>query len=265
MFGHTLQDHERDSLIAPCRRWTDHLSDDENKALIAAILDAFEKWQLRQADANGRVKIVSGGTGLLSLPITETLVPLGDVEPWQCAGPFVRNDIDLAFKLWLDDDPDFAALLAAHRMSNVFAIVGLWSARTAAPDSLIRLSGLLVKVLIEEVNEWRRLVRSANDESNADKQRANANLARAREVASQEKTRKGDELRQSLRSAAFKYWCAQPLADKATVIDYLIKARIGHRSPKTIGRLIAGVKSEVKEHLKTVKPNLYALRSKPDA
>lgn len=268
MFGHTLQDHERDSLSAPCRRWVDHLSDDEKKALTTAICDAFEKWQLRQADAKGRVKIVGGGTGLLNLPITETLVPHGDVEPWQCAGPFVKNDIDLAFKLWLDDDPDFAAVLASHRLGKVFAIIGLWSSRTAATDSLIRLNGFLVEMLVEELYEYRQRARSSNEEIDAGKRRTKANLAKARDVARQEKTRKATELRQSLRTAAFDYWCAHPLASKKVVIAFLRKNGFDHREASTIARLIAGVYGEVKEKLKSSpgpRTDLYATGQKRNA
>ena len=265
MFGHTLQDQERDSLSAPCHRWVDHLSDDEKKALTTAIWDAFQKWQLRQADAKGRVRIVSGGTGLLNLAITETLVPHGDVEPWQCAGPFVKNDIDLAFKLWLDDDPDFAAVLASHRLGNVFAIIGLWSARTAATDSLIRINGLLVGMLIDDVNEYWRLALSFNEEINAGKGRRKANLAKARDAARREKTRKGAELRQSLRTAAFDYWCAHPLTDQDGVIAFLRKSGFEHRTAKTIARLIAGVHGEVKKKLKSSpgpRTDLYATSQK---
>ena len=268
MFGYTLQDHERASLSAPCHRWVDHLSDDETKALPTAIWDAFKNWQLRQADPQGRVKVVNGWTGLLSLPMTEALVPHGDVEPWQCAGPFVKNDIDLAFKLWLEDDPDFVALNKVCSLYEVFSIIGLWSARTAAPDSLIRLNGFLVGALIDELDRHSRFGKHLFEKLNDKTQREKANLAKGRLIAQQDKKRKGDELHQSLRTAAFDYLLARPPANNDELIPFLRDHRFQSLKASTIARLIAGVRQEVKLRLKSAtgpRTDLYATGQKSRA
>jgi hypothetical protein len=197
--------------------------------------------------------------------MTETLVPRGDVEPWQCAGPFVKNDIDLAFKLWLDDDPDFAALLASHRWGNVFAIIGLWSARTAATDSLIRINGLLVKMLVREVNEYLRLARYFNDELNTKERLKKESIAKARAKGNEDRSDRADELHQSLRTAAFDYLLAQPLATNDELIPFLRDHGFQSLEASTIARLIAGVRREVKQRLKSAtgpRTDLYATGQK---
>ena len=150
-----MLDHERDSLIAPCHRWVDRLSD-ETYRQPSEILDVFRggsyvKPMLRSRQGCQR----RGWTA--PRPLTETLLPHGDVEPWQCAGPFVHNDIDLAFKLWLENDTDFTALLERHWLHDVFSVVGLWSIRTAERGSLFRLNGFLVSALIDDVNSLSRI------------------------------------------------------------------------------------------------------------
>jgi len=264
MFGSSnLLDHERDALIAPCRRWSSDLSEGSLKDIASEILGVFRKWQSRQADGQGFVKVVSGGTSLLSLPQTETLVPLGTVEAWQCAGPLVKNDIDLAFKLWLDADPDFTTLLHRHPVGRVFSLVGLWSWRTAAPESLIRLNGFLVGILIDDINLWREIAGQFRKKFIADKQLGNTNLARAREIKKSKSTT--DAVHQALRTAAFEYLRERPLAKNSELIPFLRDHGFDNRAESTIARLIARVRLEVKEHLQstnTPRTDLYATGQK---
>lgn len=253
MFGITLQDYERTGLVACCHRWSASLPDNEQNALVAAILDVFYKWKRRQADAKGLVKIVSGG-GLLSYPMTDSLVPVGDLEPWQCAGPFVKNDIDLAFKLWVENDQDFAHLLRSHPLAQVLSIIGLYSSREAAPASLINLNGFLVRELVYEA------LRS-DAELNTKNLKKHESISKARAASKEIRTSKATELHRSIRAAAIDYLIARPTATNGELIPFLREHGFEKYKPTTIERLIAGVHGEVSQRMKSAdrqRTDLYA-------
>jgi hypothetical protein len=223
---HTLQDHERDSLSAPCHHWLNRFSAEEAEALSVAISSAFQKWKLRQA-------------------APETFVP--------------DDDIDLAFKLWRDKDPDLGALLATYPLWDVFAMIGLRAASTAAPDSLIWLNGLLVGEIASEIG--------------AGKRRTKAVLAKATEAAGLEKKREADKRRQSAWTAARNYclehFNAKGKVPKVKVITYYLRKHgFGDLQETTIAGYIRGVRDEVMEDLKSSpapRTDLYAKSQKRNA
>lgn len=250
MSGYVLRDDEREALIQPCHRFVGHLGA-QRDVMGADIEDAWVKWKLRQSDANGLVKVVSAGSDQGKNPRTEVLVRVEDVEPWQCSGPLVENPIDLAFKLWIDEDPDFASVLEKHGINEVFALVGIAFDHISGVGSLIHLNQFLVTALLAEIIDYWQ-----NAKAEAAKQ--SANLAKGRETARNERIRRGDERRHLVRKAAFDYWSTNPHSDRRDAITYLQKNGFNYLAESTIARLIAGVHGEVVRLLRSAKTDLYA-------
>jgi len=227
-----LDDDERDQLTAPCDYWANRLTDDQVLVIASGILDAFDAWKSRLVDEQGFLR-TAPGINLLSLQ--DTALEIAEAKPWQCAGPFVRNEIDLALSLWRDEDPHLNALIDEHGLGETFSVVGLWSKPTAAFESLICLNQLLVIVLSETLN--------AIDAGRK------ASLANARVVASETRKNWGAANRTRVRMYACEYLTLHPLASNAEVVAY-VKTKHPNPATSTIQRMIAGCRTEVKNSLK---------------
>jgi len=139
----TLTEDQRSALLEVAPFWTRKNSTEQLRKISAEILSCFEYWKVSQADSAGKVKVFHPFTidQLCSYPDGK-LSPVNGVAPWHCAGPFVQNEIDLAFKLWLDSDTPFDAIIERYGTCQVFALCGGLAVRRNDVDaaSLIRLN-----------------------------------------------------------------------------------------------------------------------------
>jgi hypothetical protein len=158
--GRRLTEYQRSALLEVVPFWTRKSSPELLRKIVGDTLSCFEYWKVSQADSAGRVKVFDPFTMDQLSPYPDgKLTPAKGVTPWHCAGPFVQNEIDLAFKLWLDSDAPFDAVLNKYGTCQVFALCGGLAVRRkdVDADSLIRLNGFLGKhlaVYADTASEW---------------------------------------------------------------------------------------------------------------
>jgi len=251
-----LTDLERDTLTQPADHWLRKLDDENRDALVFEIVDAFRSWQERQADQSGQVRVETGG-GLL-FPLKVEVVSIAQAEPWQCAGPLVRNDIDLAFKLWLDDAVEFAEVIARRDIGTVFALIGAWSTRTAAHGSLIRLNGFLVTLIQGELEIAHRVGKEMFDELRDTAKRKKESIRAVQKLRAQQLREQAQREHANIRQMAREFAENNPRPSRSEVVSHLVRSGVKQK-PSTLGRIIAGI---VEEARKTPHPkrDLYATR-----
>ena len=117
-------------LASACAILAKHVEKDAARRIEKDIHECFEAWKLEQADAKGEVETFYplSFASLMRHP-RGVARPASNVEPWHCAGLSVENEIDLAFKLWLDSYPPVDALLEKHGTCKLFAFCGLLASR----------------------------------------------------------------------------------------------------------------------------------------
>src|SRR5271166_3980606 len=149
--GGTLTNYQRSALLQVASFWTRKCSEEQMRKISSDIISCFEFWKVSQTDSAGLIKVFHPFTieHLLSNP-SGKLKHAKDVAPWHCAGPFVQNEIDLAFKLWLDSDAPFDSIIERCGTLQVFALCGGLAVRDTEVDSasLIRLNGFLSEHLV---------------------------------------------------------------------------------------------------------------------
>src|SRR6266853_4616898 len=135
-----IAEYDRADLLVPAIFWTRKMAKEQLRQIATDMYACFDQWKMGQADEKGQLEAFWPNTLALiakypnGIPRRAT-----DVAPWHCAGPFVHNEIDLAFKLWLDSDPLFEALLEKDDLLKVFSICGL----VTATEQQCRLESLI--------------------------------------------------------------------------------------------------------------------------
>jgi hypothetical protein len=245
-----LTDYDRQQLLEPCRYWTKHLRDDDVLVICCQILDAFDDWKLRQADTLGMITRALFPTGLLgavgwtSAEMSSGRVKLEHIdslEPWQCAGPFIHDDIDLAFKLWLNQDTAFALPLQRFGLERVLSAIGLWSTG-AEQSSLIRLNEFLVQALGNELDSINGLAKELYD---GHKVRDLEERKRARTASNASRVRRAEKLKeakQTFWSAAEAYAFDHPVADQDAIVDHLLTRKLTTKSGQVLVRARGTIK-----------------------
>jgi hypothetical protein len=242
--GRTLTEYQRSALLEVAPFWTRKSSPQLLRKIVGDILSCFEYWKVSQADAAGRVKVFDPFTmdQLSSYPDGK-LTPAKGVAPWHCAGPFVQNEIDLAFKLWLDSDAPFDAVLNKYGTCQVFALCGGLAVRRkdVDADSLIRLNGFLGKhlaVYADTASEWV----IANSKSSEQRRRQDEGLKTAREISAQKRSEKARQQHENIRRMAFEYFRSRPADPVDAAIAHVSKYVRLSRS--TIMATIKGVRAQ---------------------
>ena len=242
--GGTLTDYQRSALFEVAPFWTRNSSPEQLRKIVGEILSSFENWKVSQADSAGRVRVFHPLTidQLLSNPDGK-LTAVKGVAPWHCAGPFVQNEIDLAFKLWLDSDAPFDTVLNNYGTCQVFALCGGLALRRndVDADSLIRLNGFLgehLAIYADFASEW--IVK--NSKSSEQRRRQDEGLKTAREISAQKRSENAKQQRENIRRMAFEYFRSRPADSVEAAIVHIRKyVRL---SPSTILATIKGIRAE---------------------
>ncbi len=223
--GGTLTDYQRCALFEVAPFWTRNSSPEQLRKIVGEILSCFEYWKVSHADSAGQVKVFHPLTidQLLSHPDGK-LKPAKGVAPWHCAGPFVQNEIDLAFKLWLDSDAPFDTVLNNYGTCQVFALCGGLAIRRkdVEADSLIRLNGFLSEQLVvyaDMASEW--IIK--NSKSSEQRRRQDEGLKTAREISAQKRSEKAKQQRENIRRMAFEYFQSRPADNVEAAIAHIRK------------------------------------------
>ena len=242
--GSTLSKYQRSALLEVAPFWTRKNSPEQLRKIIGEILSCFEYWKVSRADSAGRVKVFHPLTieRLSSYPDGK-LTPMKGVAPWHCAGPFVQNEIDLAFKLWLDSDAPFDAVLKKHGTCQVFALCGGLAVRRkdVDADSLIRLNGFLgehLAIYADFASEW--IIK--NSKSSEQRRRQDEGLKTAREISAQKRSEKAKQQHENIRRMAFEYFRSRPADNVEAAIAHI--GKYVRLSPATIMATIKGIRAE---------------------
>jgi hypothetical protein len=248
MLGSSLTDWERNELTGLCGYWLASVSEAKLMHCLSQVLDAFKGWKNSQTDSAGMVSVSVGGSGLLSWPMKTERRRASELEPWQCAGPDVSDDIALAFKLWLDNYDLFRQVLFEHGIPLIFAIVGVVSRQNATPQSLIRLNGFLSAWLMAESRE---------NAKHAEKHRnSTRHLPKARATAADKKSRDAAGRQVKARQLAIAYWSQCPAASMKDVIKHLrtYGEFDGWKADSSFENAIKGMKTKALRSLDTRLP-----------
>lgn len=242
--GGTLTEYQRSALLEVAPFWTRKSSPEHLRKIVGEILSCFEYWKVSQADSAGRVKVFHPLTidQLSSYPDGK-LTPVKGVAPWHCAGPFVQNEIDLAFKLWLDSDAPFDTVLNKYGTCQVFALCGGLAVRKKDVDaaSLIRLNGFLSEHLVvyaDIASEW--VIK--NSKTSDQRRRQDEGLKNAREISAQKRSEKARQQHENIRRMAFEYFRSRPADNVEAAIAHI--GKYVRLSPATIMATIKGIRAE---------------------
>lgn len=252
MFGYgKLWAHERNDLLRPCLFWLRKVPKEDVQSILQELVIVFHKWKLAQADADGKVAVVKNAlaTGLLGYEPNPKpkRYSLDEVTVHQVAGPFVENDIDLAFKLWLDNYSPFNQLLEKRGIATVFAVIGASSGEEVGASSLIRLNGFLG----DHIATFATVVEEAfNDMAKTVWSRARKDAAQreaARLLAVQARKEKRAQRDQVLYREAVDYFTRHPRHEVEDAAAFLAsKHRLAH---STVEKKIKGAKAEAMKAL----------------
>jgi hypothetical protein len=245
-----LSQWDRDRLIAVCSDWTARLSEGESEEILRDAVRAFYDWQESQSDKDGMIE-VEPGLGLLSVLQPKQRKPISELKPWQCAGFFVNDALDLALHLWCHDEAHFAALLKKHLYLDVFALLATASKRSTSEysfstSSLVQVATMISRGFRAKAESYEKmLVKAAPVAAKA--QRMTRNLSpEGRALGREQQKQKALAKRGAIRKAAVDYYHGKlreghsPSKDDA--LDFLVNRGIGKRS--VIEKIIRGAKDE---------------------
>ncbi len=242
--GGTLTNYQRSALLQVASYWTRKCSEEQMRIISSDIISCFEYWKVSQADSAGLIKVFHPFTieHLLSNP-SGKLKPAKDVAPWYCAGPCVQNEIDLAFKLWLDSDAPFDSIIERCGTLQVFALCGALAVRDTEVDSasVIRLNGFLSEHLVvfaDMASEW--IIK--NSKSSEQRRRQDEGLKNAREISAQKRSERARQQHEDIRRMAFEYFQNRPADNVEAAVAHISK--YVPLSPATILATIKGMKAD---------------------
>lgn len=238
----SLSEYEKADLLESAMYWLATEPKTRIRELGNELSQCFDGWKISQANSLGEVESFAA-FGLLSISQKGELTPVGMVQPWHCAGPYVRNEIDLAFKLWLESYLPFDALLKTFGIPLVFSYCAL--AASINPEvnigSLIRVSGFLSKhlsqfaaIVSDMAMENFKLVKKRRAQNNA--------LIKAREQSARIRKEKASEKLTAMRRMAHEYFQNNPSHGTAEAVLHVKK--FSPLSLSTIKTKIKGVKAQ---------------------
>lgn len=149
----------RDEALVASWHYFGQLGELQQFEIIDQLERVFAQWLESKTDPDGTVMAwdMSGsGLGLLQgWQRTQTRRPASEVKPWEVAGEYDRNRIDLGFHLLGQSFAPFNELLLKHGIAEVFSIAALLERETKDFHSLINVNALLVRSLAAEV-QWHK-------------------------------------------------------------------------------------------------------------
>lgn len=139
MFGTELYEFERQSLIqAVGGYWLSTTSDDKKKQIIRKVAAIFKQWR-----ADHATKHSNGRNALGALSVALGAIGRDEFEELKLH----KENILLAFDLWLKGNASFRELTNKHGLYRVFAVIGQNAHKDASVSSLVRLSAFLAEPL----------------------------------------------------------------------------------------------------------------------
>ena len=129
-----MQDYEIEKVQRDAENALAFLSNEQKEALWDYLNTLFALWKLEHGDRHPKRR------GLLFLGQE---IPFAEAMPWQCAGIGVSNNIDLAFKLWIEKYPRFMETAKLAGIPTIFATILLYDTNQLSWSSVSRTKDLL--------------------------------------------------------------------------------------------------------------------------
>jgi hypothetical protein len=124
-----------------------HLPEEYGATLRQLLWQVFQMWKLDHGDRRpviGLSQAKKTQNALVNLTLAVSAVDFEKAEPYQCAGPSVLNNIDLAFRLWKEKYGPFMSAARTASIPQVFAVITLHELDgSIEADSLLRVQDLL--------------------------------------------------------------------------------------------------------------------------
>jgi len=219
MFSY-LSEFERRELLSITSYWIRRIPSEEIGPLVDSVLEAL-KIGRQELD----LPTPSESNALKGL-----LAPGGGLSGGK---PLPVDDIELAFRLWVDRCEPFSSVIQRAGLNEVFCVVGWHAMKDAWPSSLVRLNAFLADALAFFAEEYRK---------DAEKFFPAWRGLRGGPLASARNRRKGKEERlATLHAAANDYRRQHPNAKNLEIAGFLETRGFGTRS--TIEKYLAGNKA----------------------
>ena len=118
------------TLASIAGQYTRDLSEQQRTEILDCTARVFDNWKDAQADHDGCVTVKwetftnrpSVALGLLAVT-EDRRVPIGQLQPWECAGSTVRNAPDLLLFLWGSGYAPAKSMVASYGLSETLAVL----------------------------------------------------------------------------------------------------------------------------------------------
>ena len=216
--------------VTPLTRLAEYVlssrSAEYRQTLLSEVRTAFEAWKDSLADRNGNITMV-WGKSLLGPSFPETR-PASGAKPVDAAGPGCFNEIDLAFKLWGEQDRSFASVIESAPVESVFAVLIIDNCDASNFRSLVRAYTLLAPLQIAAAKldasvyqEALTVAAQTNKEYRQASERQTKGLKEGPALGAAANTNRRLEVRTLWASLAAEYLSANPRANAKRLAAYI--------------------------------------------
>ncbi len=240
----TLDDFNRQELTTPAWHYFKKIDEESYVEIRMKLETVFDSYVATKTDANGSVLVAKLG-GLLGGHATYEgsefygtveRKPSREARPYECAGPYVQDEIGLLLKLWAERFAPAQKLFEGYDLADVLSLVLVLYHKSARVESLIRVNSMICSLLAGSEDYWKQAATEA-----ARQYKRTRPLQDMREL-----TKKGVQARQReaidkdecKRLAAY-YKYDHPTAKKEAVADY-VRGKKPQLSRTTAMKYIAG-------------------------
>lgn len=218
---YNLSEFERRELLSITSYWIRQIPPEEIDSLVDSVLEALnigrqELGLPTPSESNALKGLLAHGGGLTG------------------RAPMPVDDIELAFRLWVDRREPFSSVIQSAGLNEVFCVVGWHAVNDAWPASLIRLNGFLASALTFFAEEYRK-----------DAARffpAWRGLRGGASASAKKRLEDKKERRAALHTAAHDYRRQHPQAKNSDIAEFL--AQRGFGTVSSITKFLSGNKKQ---------------------
>lgn len=207
-------DYEIEGLLIPAQYFARNISSKKTRQISASVMSIFDSW----------IKTVTASHA-------DHYVQTSDIN----------SVIAIAFKLFLEEHPEFTDVLLRYGLYETFAVIGLGSSRSTPLRALLNLNRFLTKKM-KKIAEQDSITAKTH-------KRTRTALDNGRAISATRRSEKRINQDEKIRRMAFEYWISHPSANVSAVADYL--APRVYLSPQTIIPRIRGIKANALAALDT--------------
>jgi hypothetical protein len=237
-----------------------HLTEEHKSQSLKLIDLVLEKWKLEQMGPDGKIAIMPSMIGLLGYEISGGItlgemledrskpkhIPASELQPEQCAGPYIRSKAELFAKLWSEEyQPAFRiAELPGMGLDIVQALLVEREGKSMPADSLASAIRYIWIYTWSHAKTFRKLL-TEREAALADAKAAKAARARAGKAEIAKRVREaGKDKATQCRVAAIDYYRKHPDKGRDEMARFVAERLF--ISTGTVKRYSAGTKKQAR-------------------